>query len=69
MSASSQILTPQRLKRLARWQLPVILTAALIGLSGEALGLSREVSLAAAVSWQLLFAAWMLRRGRSRRAS
>ena len=63
LSASNQILVPERLKRLARWHLPAILTAALIGLSGEALGLPHEVSLAAAVGWQLLFAARMLRRG------
>ena len=57
MDSTKQYRTLGRLKRLARWELPVILTAALIGLTGEALGLPLESSLAAALTWQLLAAA------------
>jgi len=48
--------------RLIHWQLPSIGIGALIGFAAEKVGLSFEASVAAVLTWQLLFTLWLLRR-------
>ncbi len=54
MSIGKQILSTGRRKRLVNWQMPVLATATLLGLTGQALHLPFELCLAAVVAWQFL---------------
>jgi hypothetical protein len=56
------MLAPERRRRL-RWLVPLILSTAVIGLAGEALGLRTEQSLTLALAWQGLLTLAALTRG------
>jgi hypothetical protein len=53
-----------RVKRLANRQMPLILTAALIGLAGEALGLPFEFCVITMAAWQVFSISSALNPGR-----
>lgn len=62
LNAARNMLAPERRRRL-RWLVPLILSTAVIGLAGEALGLRTEQSLTLALAWQGLLTLAALTRG------